>query len=366
MLFKSLLINLGLSLTSVLIFFGGVELTARLAWPGGEDLVVCSTPHPRLVWARKPMCDAYEHKPESTRHEYHFDSCAQRNLVPCERATVGSLRIAAIGDSMTEGALVGVEEIYVNVAARVLAQLGKPVFVGNFAVSGWDLLQYSERLEDALKSKPDVVVVGVVSNDLFDDPSPEGLEVLRRALVQRGAERLMRDRVDRWHNETLLATIRSLLNRSRAVIIVQHYLFRSDSAYIGTYLARGAYGNYLAREYTQEWVNRVEGGARLLQSMAERSQAAGARFVVVLIPQRVQAVMLGMKSSLPQEFEPSGLQRRLREKLGGVDVLDFLEVLEKTERPGDLYFPVDGHLTPVGQRVLGEALGRHLATSLGS
>jgi lysophospholipase L1-like esterase len=356
---RDFLINAGLVVASILVFFGGAEVAARIAWPGGDNLVTCAVPHPRLIWARKPNCQAFEHNPESVRVEYVLDSCAQRNVVPCDKVPANALRIAAIGDSMTEGALVHAEEMFANVAARRLERPDRPAAVLNFGVGGWDMLQYFERLDDALAAKPDIVVLGLVSNDLFDDPSPEGLERQRERIRREGVERMMEVRVNQWKHENLQATLRTWINMSRALLIVQHMLFRSDSVYFAVYRARGATGNYLARDYAPEWQRRVDGAALLLQAMDAKARATGARFVVVMIPQRVQAVMLSMQG-LAQEFDPGGLQRRVRDKATGVEFVDFFDVLKGVGRPTHLYFPVDGHLTAEGHRLLGEALARKL------
>lgn len=355
------LINAGLVAGSLLVFFGGAEIVARVSWPAGENLATCTRADERTMWSRLPNCRAYEHNPESTRVEYVFDACGERNVLPCDRAAPQTaLRIAAIGDSMTEGALVEASEVYVDVAARRLTAAGRPANVRNFAVGGWDLLQYFERMDAALEARPRVVVLGLGSNDLFDDPSLAGLERMRETIRNGGVERAMRQRVSRWKHDNIQSTLRTLVNESRALLILQHYLFRTDALYFAAYRARGATGNYLAKEYGPDWRRRIEGAAEMLRTMDARARQAGARFVVVLIPQRVQAVMLGLPD-LPAGFDPRSLGRQLQAAAPNVEFVDFIDDLSRADRPGALYFPVDGHLTAPGHRLLGEALARRLA-----
>jgi hypothetical protein len=90
------------------------------------------------------------------------------------------------------------------------------------------------------------------------------------------------------------------------------------------------------------------------------AQRAGTPLVVIVIPQRIQVVLLGHGNAAG--LDPHLLGRRVRAmgKRGGFEVVDFLVGLESVPDPGRLYYPVDGHLTTQGQRELGAFLARAL------
>lgn len=94
--------------------------------------------------------------------------------------------------------------------------------------------------------------------------------------------------------------------------------------------------------------------------MAGVARRAGTPLVVIVIPQRIQAVLV--RDGNAAGLDPHLLGRRVRAmgERGGFEVLDFLVALESVPDPGRLYYPVDGHLTTQGQRDLGAFLARAL------
>ena len=96
-------------------------------------------------------------------------------------------RIAFVGDSFTEAMAVPAEDGYAWRSRQELLNQGFPVEVINLGVSGYDLLQYHERLRTALAFKPRLIVLGLLPNDLFEDPSFKGLQKLRDGTGHLGA-----------------------------------------------------------------------------------------------------------------------------------------------------------------------------------
>ena len=143
----------------------------------------------------------------------------------------------------------------------------------------------------------------------------------------------------------------------------QHYVFSSDKAYLYSYLARGDASDFLQRKYSSVWEQRIAGAAGLLKSMHATVASAGARLVILLIPQRVQASMIS-HTDLPQRLDPNALAGRLQLAIGeDMHLLNFLETLRAHPKPSSLYFPVDGHLTKEGHQLLGTALADYALSS---
>jgi hypothetical protein len=361
---RGLIANLILLAMSVIVFPLVVEGLARIIWPASQADFTCFQDDEKTIWARRPDCSETERPVEARRPiQWNFDECGQRNIVPCNvPAEKGALRIAAIGNSFTEGAMVGVDEIYINVAAKILEGAGRRARVWNFSVTGWDPRQFFERLPDALLTKPDVVVVGLLPNSLFEGPSLENVAHMREAVRRVGAAEMRRMQQWRWFNDfsSLEATMRTLVDSSRAMIVLQHYLFQIDGLYFALYRSRGETGDYLASDLAPVWHTRVRNVIALLREMKARTEQSGARFMVVYIPQRIQAVMLGIPDLSPM-YDPFSLGNLLKADAPDIDFVDFMETLKVQPSASALYYPWDGHLTARGQHLLGEALARRIA-----
>ena len=84
----------------------------------------------------------------------------------------GTIRVAVIGDSFTEGRQVPLEATYWKVAEKLMAQeQGKPVEFLNFGVTGYGTANELLTLRDRVwKYSPDVIVLGFcVYNDVTDN-----------------------------------------------------------------------------------------------------------------------------------------------------------------------------------------------------
>jgi hypothetical protein len=351
--------NLSLAAASLLLFGTVTEGTARLLWPAAQG-ESCMQEHPKLFYVPMPHCTTSAKEPEGPLVSYRYNACGHRGAVACGPKPPGTLRIAGLGDSFTEGVMVAEEDTYlVRAAAAVSEAVGGPVEVHNLGVSGYDLLQYEGRLPEALALEPDAVTVGLLPNDLFHDVS----ESARRRLRERGEEIGIREAIterQHEHRKGLLRRARSWMRRSRAVLALQHGLFQSPSLYAALYTLRGTTGDYLSAELSPEWEERLRSTEQVLITMAGEAQRAGTPLVVIVIPQRIQVVLLGHGNAAG--LDPHLPHRRVRAmgKRGGFEVVDFLVGLESVPDPGRLYYPVDGHLTTQGQRELGAFLARAL------
>jgi hypothetical protein len=280
--------------------------------------------------------------------------------VACGPKPPGTLRIAGLGDSFTEGVMVTEAETYLARAAAALEELaGGPVEAHNLGVSGHDLLQYQARLAEALALEPDAVTVGLLPNDLFHDVSDAALGRLEDRREEVGALEAIQERQDE-NRRGPRRRLRSFLTRSRAILALQHGLFQNDSLYAALYMGRGPTGDYLSTELSPAWEERLRDTERILAAMAGKARRSGAALVVVAIPQRIQAVLAGREGA--HGFDPDAVGRRLRAmgERAGFDVVDFLVALRSHPDPGGLYYPVDGHLTAEGHRELGAFLARAL------
>ncbi len=150
----------GLAATSLGLSLGAAELFVRSDWARTRVLGAIGT---------------YDHFPERLRPT--LNSLGYRDEEHADEKPAGTVRILVLGDSLTFGHGVADDEIW----PRQLQQIaGAGVEVITLAQNGWsttDELRAFER--DGRRFDPDLVVVGVVDNDLqppIDEPSGQQRE----------------------------------------------------------------------------------------------------------------------------------------------------------------------------------------------
>jgi lysophospholipase L1-like esterase len=274
----------------------------------------------------------------------------------------GTTRILGVGDSVTFGYGVRLEETYLKVLeARLNARAAgaRRYEVVNAGVEECGLDAYAhavERLAPLLGA--DLVLVGIVLNDVQRYPEV-GAPPARPAEpgpARRAHGRLLA-RSHLYHAGVLAA--RSLLSRWRVLDVAD------------------LYGSPL-RALTQHG-EAIEGAwassLRVLEGLVERTRARGVRLVLVVFPVEVQLDRAAIERyrarygvELPERALDAEPQRRLAAFAAAHDVplVDVLPALRAAGgdglylRAGPIRFdPV--HFSPRGHRVIGEALAARLS-----
>jgi hypothetical protein len=103
------------------------------------------------------------------------NSLGMRDSEPLPSDLPGLIRIVCIGDSVTFGYGVGVDEAFPNVLESLLRQSplvkDRPVEVLNMGVSGYSSADEAAVIEHkALGLNPDIILIGYVQNDPEIDP----------------------------------------------------------------------------------------------------------------------------------------------------------------------------------------------------
>src|SRR5512147_2195564 len=102
-----------------------------------------------------------------------WDACAGRE---------GPL-VVFLGDSLTEGYGLSLDEAYPALLARGLARRGRPIRARNAGRSGDTVAQGAARLAAELRDRPDVVVVALGINDALRGTGQEDAERALRRIV---------------------------------------------------------------------------------------------------------------------------------------------------------------------------------------
>jgi GDSL-like lipase/acylhydrolase family protein len=314
-----------------------------------DEIYVVNRPGARFTYAR-----GSEYAIPITYNTWGF-----RGPVPTRDVPLCTTRIVLIGDSQTEGLQVHLDETYGQVLQRELKRRwpNRRFEVVNLAVSGYGTHQELltlKRYGPAIR--PDWVVLGFHP---LNDPSDN----VRLPLIAEDGSgvRLMSHHFSPAH--------RFLLGAKLWIGSVSHlYAFckpRVKQLLTTPWLTKvrviepppAAGGTASSREATRAfWI--TDALVRMTRAEAQRLDA---QFVVLTVPSGTQVVQPGLADNqdrLDLEFA-TAFER------AGILHVEALEPLRQShQRHAAPFFSVDGHLNAVGHRVIGEMLGRWLATRL--
>jgi hypothetical protein len=226
----------------------------------------------------------------------------------------GVRRILAIGDSFTMGYSVAQERTWVRRLERRLGSGWEVINAGTPGYSTWQEAAYLE--EEGLALAPEIVLLGFfLGNDIADNAQRRlAVELREGSLVSAAAA-----------GGALPAPVGLALARRSHLYQLAWRVRRG----------RGAGGGPTEEGWAAT--------AGLLDRMARRCRGAGARLVVVLMPDR------------GEETRNERMVRICR--LAGVEVVD---LTARLRGPG-LYFPQDGHWTEQGNEAAAEGIYEYLA-----
>lgn len=166
---KRFLKRLLLLFITISVFFIFAELTLRfIGYEGNEELQInllqtggMKSDNPILVWELKPGITIKA----GSRLDYSVNSDGLRDY---ERdVSEDSYKIVVLGDSLTYGSGVNLEEIYAKILEKKLNELNEKKYeVFNLGVSGYGTAQEVESLRvKGLKYDPDLIILGYTLND---------------------------------------------------------------------------------------------------------------------------------------------------------------------------------------------------------
>jgi lysophospholipase L1-like esterase len=271
---------------------------------------------------------------------------------PAATPDASSLRVLLLGDSFTFGQGVAFEETWGAAAERQLREQGHRVRLINAGMQGMDTRSELLLLRELTTAyRPDVVVVGWLINDLYTNRPLESDSGVGAGTARADASAGVDSFIQAGPPQTF-----HLLQLAR------RWATGSDAVYERLYLAAPDRGGYFREPLPARPRRQLAVTERLLQQLAEACRAIGAPLVVVSIPQQFQALHRARHASggdvdvalYDRHF--SALARR-----EGFAWLSTLGPLVASPTPvGDLYFRLDGHLTPAGHAIVGAAVAEVL------
>jgi hypothetical protein len=206
--------RVGLLAASLMIAVAAAEAIARLFDPGFQVVfreAIAFSDDPALV---------YELRPGSRDGAHRISSAGLRDdEVPLAKPP-GTIRIAAIGDSLTHGSGGPRESSYPQQLEQLLAARapGTRVEVLNFGVPGYNIGQVVERFRlRALPFEPDAILYGYVLND------PQTFSIEAEAL------RTLRDEIERGVAADTRSTLGRWLAHARLYQLARQWSLRRSS-----------------------------------------------------------------------------------------------------------------------------------------
>jgi hypothetical protein len=307
----------------------------------------------------------------------------------------GTLRIAILGDSMSEAFAVPVDSTFWSVMARDLGQCsrleGRSVEALNFSVSGYGTAQALLTLRrNALKYMPDIVLAPVFTgNDIVNNDRALDGHKDRVYFTETDGKLVLDDsntRTTRFWFKAAWRNIRNTMtNGSRVLQLFRELYYRTKTAWKSRKQAKeSAVFDSNGREYQvfrkpgdESWARAWRTTEALLRAMRDESRAGGAEFWIATLTAPAQVYpdakiraefMASLKIKSLDYPDRRIAAFALREDIPLVALLDPLHA--RAEATGEFLhgFPNTrlgiGHWNEIGHRAAGEELARVLCGAL--
>jgi hypothetical protein len=338
------------SVLTVLAMFCISEGVTRVIWNSHDD-GACVTDGYQV----KPNCTYRTKTPEGPWVTYRFNECAYRSNTSCGPVSHGTVRIAILGASVSQGLNVPYEDTYFARSADELGhRCGLPIDVQNLGKPGSSPIYAYRRVDEVLKLKPDVVLFLLAPFDLEQQIDPKEL-----------AERNDPARViaaSAVHEPlSLMRRVQLLIVDSRTVVVAEHFLLKNRDTYLRLYLHYGDKADFLRQPLSSAWARRFADMDLIIGGMADKLRAAGVPFIVIAVPSRAEAALLSMRQP-PPDTDGAAFGRTIEQVAAahGADYVDLMKPFSAIPDSQNLFLIVDGHVSPDGEKVIAKSLTEKL------
>jgi hypothetical protein len=340
---------------TVLVMLGVAEITTRIIWNSHEENSCVVSDGSAEGYHLKPNCTSLEKNPEGPWARYHFNECGYRSNTSCGPVSAGTLRIAVIGASVSQGMYVPYEDTFFALSANDLRRIcNRAVDVQNLGKPRSSPLNAYRHLDEALALKPDVIVWLLAPFDLEQQIDPQ-------ALADRNKTEQPAKASDVHESLSLMRRIQLLVTSSRTVLVAEHFLLQNRDTFLRLYLNYGDKADFLRQPFTAAWEQRFSDIDAIIADTAAKARAAGAAFVVIPVPSRAEAALLN-SAHRPAHVDPFAFGRRLEQIAAahGAGYVDLMEPFSRIPDAENLFLIVDGHVAAGGQKVIAAGLTHKL------
>jgi hypothetical protein len=334
---------------TVVVTLGAAEILARVFWPEQPN-DSCAVPDPDLGYRTKPNCSSVMKAAEGPWYTNQYNECGYRSPQSCGPVPAGTRRIALMGSSVAEGLHVPYEDtIGGRLADDLTRQCQTTVEVQNLGSAAYLGTRLIGRMKEALALNPDAVLLLVTPWDIETELSVEPPKIARQAEPAGFGGRQKQ--------------ISVLLQQSRAVTIMEHFLFRNRAFYVPAYLHYGDKADYLRPPFTPAWRARLRKYDELIGQLTDMARAAGVPLMLSFVPAPATMVMM-TEPQPPPGIDPYAFIRAISDiaEHHGAAFVDTSPALREHGQPERLYYQVDGHLSGLGQPIAAQSIAAGLMT----
>jgi hypothetical protein len=373
------LIPLLVMLTNVAIACSA-EVLARLLYPESEtktlSCLVLDDPTTGVRAIPNTRCS--ERRAETELIDYSFNSCGHRAGMECKPKSAGTYRIVMVGSSDNLGMWVSREKTFAALLPEELSRrTGRRIELYNEAMEWRFPRTVDLQFKEVLAAQPDMVLWPMTPNDISavdftvpvktpaeKDGKPAAAAAATHSSFPPEFIRVAFADVERRLFDLVGFKPGSLYGfKPRSILVIRHWLFKSQSQYVKQFLMQGDASEGLRSEPNADWQKRLEDFAGYFADVQAQAHAIGAIVVVTTIPGRAQAAMISM-NEWPAGFDPYRVGNDIRSVVlshGGIYV-DILPAFRNIPNPEQSYFPVDGHPDASGHAIISRLLADALTS----
>lgn len=254
------------------------------------------------------------------------------------------IRIVGLGDSFTLGAGNEYDDTYLVKLENELKINNKKVEIVKAGVSSYNQFFEYYFLKDLVKLyRPEYVFVGFLPNDLFDNKPLNEVSQPKSLTTQNRDKGAIRSAANKWKFDY------------QTIEFGKRIILKNDGIYKKLY--EGTYRIDFFKKYSDagpDTKKQFEITAKLFRQIKSLCDSNGARLVVISIPQLYQ-VLKENENAIDVYGIDHYFDSVAREN--GFTWISTLEEFKKESRKGTVtHFRVDGHLTPVGNTILKNAI----------
>ena len=308
-----------------------------------------------------PNSQCTERTYESEWVQYKFNSCGHRAAMECGHKRPGTFRIVMVGSSIAHGYTVPFDKSFGALLPQLLSkETGRDIELYNQGMPWGTPRGVYLRFNEALAEQPDLLLWTVTPWDIFyvdlTVPETHAAAAPKTAVGSSTWDRLMA-RVFRNPDLSRLSWV-----SSRAVFMLQHILYKSDSIYLSHSLSTtDEYASSLKDKPGKEWQNKLDKFGNYVAEMTARAKAADVPFVFTALPRHAQVVMIA-RGVAPPGVNPYSFGDQIKavvEQNGGT-YIDTLQQFRNVPDVNRAFYPVDQHMTVLGHQLIAQMIATGL------
>jgi hypothetical protein len=314
-----------------------------------------------------PNTVCWEKSPEGQLAEFRFNGCGHRAGMECGPKPPGTYRIVLTGGSVALGASLPREQTFAGLLpAEISRRTGRNVEVYNESMYMQSPGLVLRHFNAVLAAQPDLVLWTITPFDVQSSAPEAEFQPLPGFLGKTRArvKAALATGSISTATQDLLYTVHDLLDTTSSGLLLEHFLYESQSQYVEAYLKNvDDDSGFLKSDLSARWQTCLRYFAKDAADIGARAKAAGVPLVVVLAPNRAQAAMISM-GEWPAGYNPYKLNDEVRSIVAsqGEAYADILPGYRGIPNPEQGYFPKDGHPNAEGHAVIARLIASELTS----